>query len=158
MRESKRKNLLQRGRWLLNWHVKSKVEPAIQRRRCSGDSWSISFISFCILILIWNLNMKCNTIMKYSFNQNQTIPKHIKKEWLLFASSYKNSILQKEAWLTGRACLNNYYLIVSHLWKNTNYKAFPLERMSTLTLKYQRQHITKVRTSLQYLHMLPIAW
>lgn len=151
MRESKRNNLLQRGRWLLNWHVKSKVESAIQRRRCSGHNLSIYFF------LYLDFNMKCNTIMKYSFNQNQTIPKHIKKEWLLFASSYKNSILRKEAWLTGRVCLNNSYLIVSHLWKNTNYKAFPLERMSTLTLKYQRQHITKVRTSLQYLHMLPIA-
>lgn len=80
--------------------------------------------------------MKYNTIMKYSFNQNQTIPNYIKKKVTAFClSSYKNSILWKEAWLIGWMCLNNPYLVISHLWKNTNYKALPLERMSRLTLK-----------------------
>lgn len=31
--------------------------------------------------------MKCKAIMKYSFNQNQTIPKHIKKKVTAFCFS-----------------------------------------------------------------------
>lgn len=74
--------------------------------------------------------------MKYMFNKNQIIPKYIKKKLTAFClCPYKNSILWKEVWLTGGMCLNNSYLIISHLEKNTNYKDLFLETMSRLTVK-----------------------
>lgn len=44
--------------------------------------------------------MKCKAIMKYSFNQNQTIPKHIKKKVTAFCFSLSLS-LQKFHFLEG---------------------------------------------------------
>lgn len=129
MREKNRKNLLQRekGRWFFKWYVKNKMEPAMQRR-CSGDSWSVSFI----LILIWNLNMRGNTIMKYSFNQNQTIPKEKSDSFLPVSlqkfHSFVGSVINSPGVFYS-------YPIIPHLWKNTNSKALALERMNRLTLK-----------------------